>query len=550
LTAQVALLPGEDEAAFRRRVDSFVEAMAPRDAVELAIAEQAALSTWEIERAERAEAARVAAALRAAEATVDLPAQDEVAAMGHWLTTTAPRPRQDAGKSLFPFLSEDRHDPFGRGRGEPRHIVLRLEATAGCRWLLEQWARLARLLERGYDWRTNELILALLLRGQRPMGLDVLDWQGVLEPIPADGNHEAVAVARCGMLIQFAGGLPADPAERRAALLGLVHEEVACLEQREADHERRAAADRAALAARLSVGTTAEGERMRRYQLDFDRKLHRALNGLLKLRRAEDRGVAGDPAPDDDPAPDPAPEPAGTVGPAGGPAAAPEGDADAAVRPETEGDSPASLHSASSLPPSALPEPARPVDEPEGHRIPRNEPRSPAADDPLPQNELSPPAAIPSHNTDPPGRGGSPIGESPPSLVPWRSCWPPDYPRRSPARSACRPLPQKTNPTRPPPAPMVTGRADSTSAYVRPTPELSGRTIHAPPIVPRHPPFRHPLCGSLEVTLITQVAGYTTPLTKSVGPSSPTGLKRRAGPRDAREDLLRRGHMSSSYPAM
>ena len=119
--------------------------------------------------------------------------------------------------------------------------------------------------------------------------------------MPEDGQPEVVAEARRGLLIQFAEGLPGDPAERRAALLGLVREEAARLEQREADHERREAADRAELADRLAVDTTAEGERMRRYQLDFDRKLHRALDGLLKLRRAEDLGVAGDPAPDDEP---------------------------------------------------------------------------------------------------------------------------------------------------------------------------------------------------------------------------------------------------------
>ena len=65
--------------------------------------------------------------------------------MGHWLLTDTLRARQNAAASLLPFLSEDRHDPFRRGRGDPRHIVLRLEATAdGCQWLLDQWARLAR----------------------------------------------------------------------------------------------------------------------------------------------------------------------------------------------------------------------------------------------------------------------------------------------------------------------------------------------------------------------------------------------------------------------
>ena len=194
LTARLPVLPGEDQAEFRRHVDGFLDALAPRDAVEVALAEQAALATWKIGRAERSEAARVAAALRDAEAAADLPAQDEVAAMGHWLLTAALRARQDAGKSLFPFLSQDRHDPFERGRGDPRHIVLRLEATAaGCRWLLDQWARLGRRLERGHDWRTNELIPALQLRGQRPLGLDLLNWEGLLEPTPEGGDPKLAA---------------------------------------------------------------------------------------------------------------------------------------------------------------------------------------------------------------------------------------------------------------------------------------------------------------------------------------------------------------------
>src|SRR5690242_17565580 len=104
LTARSPVLPGEDEAAFRQRVDDLNEALRPRNAAEALLVEQAALAGWKIERAERAEAARVAAALRAAEAEADSAVRDEVAAMGHWLLTTSLRPRQEAGIGLFPFL--------------------------------------------------------------------------------------------------------------------------------------------------------------------------------------------------------------------------------------------------------------------------------------------------------------------------------------------------------------------------------------------------------------------------------------------------------------
>src|SRR5262249_417391 len=77
------------------------------------------------------------AARRAPEAAAGLDDQAEVAALGHWLTAYDLRAKQEAGKALFPFLSPDRHDPFARGRGEPRYIVLRTEATAaGCQFLI------------------------------------------------------------------------------------------------------------------------------------------------------------------------------------------------------------------------------------------------------------------------------------------------------------------------------------------------------------------------------------------------------------------------------
>ena len=155
--------------------------------------------------------------------------------MGHWLLTDTLRAGRTPPPALFPFLSEDRQDPFRRGRGDPRHIVLRLEATAdGCRWLLDQWARLGRRLERGRDWRTNELIVALHLRGQRPLGADLLEWGGLLESTPADGEPEVIAQARRALLLQLDEGVPGDPAGQRAALRRLVREEAERLQRRKA----------------------------------------------------------------------------------------------------------------------------------------------------------------------------------------------------------------------------------------------------------------------------------------------------------------------------
>ncbi len=216
LTAKIPVLPGEDECTYRILVTNFLAALDPHNAVEVVLAEQAALASWKIARAERAECSRVGLALRAIEAAAGRETHDEIAAMGHWLLTDTLRARQNAAASLFPFLSEDRQDPFRRGRGDPRHIVLRLEATAdGCQWLLDQWARLGARLERGRDWRTNELILALQLRGQRPLGADLLEWEGLLESTPADGEPEVIAQTRRALVLQLDEGARGDPAGQR-----------------------------------------------------------------------------------------------------------------------------------------------------------------------------------------------------------------------------------------------------------------------------------------------------------------------------------------------
>src|SRR6185437_10486844 len=171
--------------------------------------------------------------------------------------------------------------------------------------------------------------------GQRPLGRDAIEWQGWTEPILPEGDAKGIAALRGRMLRQFDDGLPDDPAGRRAALLRRVDEETERLLRIQAGHERREAAERAERADRLAVDTSAEGELMRRYQLDADRKLERALHGLVKLRRAG-VGVAGEPAPEG--RSEPEPEPVGMVAPAGGAADGPEGQADAAVPPKAAGD--------------------------------------------------------------------------------------------------------------------------------------------------------------------------------------------------------------------
>ncbi len=137
MTARIPVLPGEDPETFRQQVEGIVGSISPRTAPEMALAEQAALCLWKIERGERVEAARAAAALRAAEAQAEARRQEELAAMGRWLLADTVKTKRETAEDLLAFLPEDRHAPFRAGRGEPLVILLRIQATAdGCRWLL------------------------------------------------------------------------------------------------------------------------------------------------------------------------------------------------------------------------------------------------------------------------------------------------------------------------------------------------------------------------------------------------------------------------------
>src|SRR5581483_9333709 len=56
LDAQTTVLPGEDEAAFRARLDAWRADIKPRNAEEEALLEQAARLSWQLDRADRVQA--------------------------------------------------------------------------------------------------------------------------------------------------------------------------------------------------------------------------------------------------------------------------------------------------------------------------------------------------------------------------------------------------------------------------------------------------------------------------------------------------------------
>src|SRR5262249_10113446 len=76
--ARTPILPGEDPAAYQDRLETWVGKFAPRDAVEHYLVERAVLVSWQLDRAHRAEVARLAAEL----AEEDAKLAEEAAELG------------------------------------------------------------------------------------------------------------------------------------------------------------------------------------------------------------------------------------------------------------------------------------------------------------------------------------------------------------------------------------------------------------------------------------------------------------------------------------
>src|SRR5207253_4282063 len=64
LSAKTIVPPGEDADAFQGRIEAWTVDLAPRDDVEQVLVERAATVSWQLERADRADAARLAQMIR------------------------------------------------------------------------------------------------------------------------------------------------------------------------------------------------------------------------------------------------------------------------------------------------------------------------------------------------------------------------------------------------------------------------------------------------------------------------------------------------------
>ncbi len=143
LDAKTLVLPGEDPEVLQHRIDTWTADLAPRNDVEQYLVDRAVQVSWQLDRADRAETARLASIIRTSPEDETRRQQDEALVLGRRLFWDRRGPLElyphypirdqllgeRKPRTSFSGLADDPDDPA--------QLVLQLESTpAGCRWLL------------------------------------------------------------------------------------------------------------------------------------------------------------------------------------------------------------------------------------------------------------------------------------------------------------------------------------------------------------------------------------------------------------------------------
>jgi hypothetical protein len=297
-SARIALLPDEDPTAFKNRMVSWVNALRPRNGIELFLAERAVYFSWQLDRAQRAQSARLCLKAHAAAEDEENRVEQEVAEFTQRLFRNPRGP-----------LSA--HAPAERQRGRPRDfrpdavddtdnpslLVARLESSrAGCCGLIERWIDLGAILAKGLPWLASDRFMAIrLLRMHAiesigtPKLTALLRACQVLDPQAGDLVNEMwedlvpARVARsleqvhAGRADQFH---PPDAGAARQQLLEIVNREIERLEAKVQRHEHRAAFEASLSTHRLAFDDSPDAELLRRHELSCNENLFRILDAL------------------------------------------------------------------------------------------------------------------------------------------------------------------------------------------------------------------------------------------------------------------------------
>jgi hypothetical protein len=316
LTARTVLLPNEDPADYEKTVLGWFDSCKPTDQCEVFLVERLAYHSFQLNRATRADFAR----LRINAQTGDLDEENRIELEVTWLSSRLLR-APGGRPSVFPCASrlaeEQEHqkirtDSFDDAE-HPKVLIGRLKSTgAGCARLLVLWNELRESLEmEGGYWLAPERFRGFRLLGLHPIDVCMtkelafilkacrtLDpdagslvgevWNDMVAPekLPSLEWAYQRAIAHSGVMAQEAA---------REFLMEIVAREIRGLEERVGRYDERAKHEGRVAPQLAAFDNSREGELRRRYEVSCERFFYRSLDELRrrqgeKAPRNERRG--------------------------------------------------------------------------------------------------------------------------------------------------------------------------------------------------------------------------------------------------------------------
>jgi hypothetical protein len=172
--ANILVLPTEDFGEYEKEANAWKLSWQPRNPVEEFLVDRVVNLSWLAKRIDRAQTARLNARIHRGELDVADQERATVIELGQRLFQDACGP----GALWLAFnTAESSADPdtprvsdYSSAEDHPQRLVHCLQTTVtGCQWMLDQWADLRALLERGVPWLAPDKLKAIRLLGRHPI---------------------------------------------------------------------------------------------------------------------------------------------------------------------------------------------------------------------------------------------------------------------------------------------------------------------------------------------------------------------------------------------
>jgi hypothetical protein len=298
LTASTLILPSEKAADFERRMDEVCKVLLPRNEVERMLVFSTVRASWLLERADRVQTARVAAIIESAPDRE----QEETYELGKRLFFNNNGPLQTWGVLHYNFTTE--RTSYSRQPvhpDDPDTLVRKLCKTAsGCRWLLDEWARLRALVEPGNSWQAMDKFKATRLLSRQPADciwdrtiaeLWLRTWtinaqrETAWVELKSEMSSEEYRYVRKTITWMWPDMLDSnDQATERQIVISIIDRAVDEIKAKAANVAERAERDAKRLADCLSFDDSDAGDRIRKYEQAHQRTMFRSLRELYKTR--------------------------------------------------------------------------------------------------------------------------------------------------------------------------------------------------------------------------------------------------------------------------